>query len=182
MIVGDVIELDGVLGVVRRLDRQVGLAIVQNGDLTTREVEDDLERFEPERCRVLHNPSQEWPFIKIPDNRRLGTFIGIDLAGRGPLALFREWLPTEFGKTGCVFMSPALKLGVGHVLIARFDKGATRVNVPRMLAPVSAHMAKAEALRAGAAARAEARKRVEDLPAAYRNLRRVNDDDAGDAQ
>lgn len=184
MIIGDVIELDGTLGVVRRLDKQARIAIVQRGDLSIIEVEDDLERFEPERCKVLHNPARDWAFLKVPDNRRLGLFVGLDQAGVGPLTLFRDWLPTEFGKTGCIFMSPALRLGVGDILIVRFDKGATRVNVPRTLAPVGVHAAKAEAARANTeairAARAEARRRIEEMPVAYKNLRRVDEDGEGD--
>lgn len=159
MRVGDVIEHDGILGVVRRFDRQARLAVVQHADANQVEIEDDLDRVSPERCRVLCNPSQDWPFIKIPDRPRLGVLRGIAHAGGRDLVLFQEWLPTEFGKTGSVFLNPALRIGYGDLLIVKHERGSARLDVPRTFESARQHQDRVQSVA-----------REASKPAAYRLL------------
>ncbi len=171
--VGDVIELDDFLGVVRRIDRQLRLAIVQKADQTTIEIENDLDYFEPKRCMVVCNPARDWPFIKVPDRPRLGAFLGLTRAGeQTPLVVFRDWMPTEFGKTGSVFLNPGLALGVGDILVVRHEKGNARLDVPRNYGSVAQRIARRDQQDEG---RADAEARAEEernIPAAYRLLTR----------
>lgn len=136
MKIGDVIDQQGVLGVVRRLDRQARLAVVQRVDRKIVEIEDDLEITNPGECVVLHNPSEQWPFVKVPDRPRLGALVGLTLPDQRDLFLFLEWLPTEFGKTGAVFINPGLQLGYGDVLLVRHEKGTARLDIPRQFVTV----------------------------------------------
>jgi hypothetical protein len=164
--VGDVIEHDSVLGVVRRFDRQARLAIVQHADAMQVEIEDDLDKAVPERCRVLYNPSQDWPFIKVPDRPRLGLLRGMAIAGVRDLVLFKEWLPTEFGKTGSVFINPDLRIGFGDVLIVHHEKGPARLDVPRTFESAKQRQDKVQAVA-----------REASKPAAYRLLADLDPED-----
>jgi len=134
MRIGDLVALpSGSTGVVRRLDSQVRTALVQI-DMTSKleEVPDDIDQTDAS-CRILCNPADVWPFVKVPDKPRFGPFVKPALGRRDglhELEVFKDWVPTGIGGTISIFLNPALGVRYGHVIVAIYQKGRGRIDVP----------------------------------------------------
>ncbi len=140
---GDLLDLSGCVGVVRRIDRQARMAVVQLSRDVVIEIPDDSDRLDS-KCRVLCNPGVDWPYLKLPDRPKLGIMVGFALRGR-ILDLFKDYVPTEFGHTGSVFLNPLLGLAYGDVLLGLYERSNIRIDIPREFLSVTE---KAERVRA----------------------------------
>lgn len=76
---------------------------------------------------VVANP-RDWPVVTARVKPTAGLLVGLTLArgGRGrPLTPLVEWVPSDMGRPGgSIFISPALGLKIGEVLVAQYERGA----------------------------------------------------------
>lgn len=136
MRLGDLIEWGGRRWIVRRVERQTRTAIVHDGGQDVETIADDLDESKPEECRIIANPSETWPFVAIPQRTKLGNLLSVSrpLVNGAviPLVRFQDWLiadPMQPG--GAVFFNPALGLRLGDVLVATYQRGGGRIQIPR---------------------------------------------------
>lgn len=137
MLVGDLVFWGHLPWLVRRIDREQGLAEVLScrGDIET--IPWRLERAHPDQCRVLCHPGTDWCVVATPVRAGRGPVVRVvvaQLEGNLELVPFRDWVssdPTREG--GPVFFRPTLGLRFGDTLLLyyRDTNTPTRVTVPR---------------------------------------------------
>src|SRR5271155_5346232 len=135
MRLGDLIEWGGQRWIVRRVERSTRTAIIHDGDRGD-VIPDDLDKRKPEECAVIANPGEDWPFATIAQRPKFGRLLQVlrpQLQGE-PIELlrFRDWAipePTQAG--GALFFNPLLGLGLGDMLLAVYERGRGRVQIPR---------------------------------------------------
>jgi hypothetical protein len=148
---GDLIDWTGRRWIVRRHERPTRTAILHDGERTTEIVPDDLDTTKPDECQVVCNPSDDWPFVAIAQRPKLGRLVRIarpqGASGETiDLVLFRDWVvadPTQPG--GALFFSPMLNLRLGDTLLAVYEKGRARIQIPREFLSTAEKMARAAA-------------------------------------
>lgn len=151
MRLGDLIEWGGRRWVVRRIERETRTAIIHDGDRTSDVVPDDLEKTKPALCRVVCNPSDEWPFVAITQRPKFGRLLRVSrpVGASGDvldLGLLQDWLvadPTQPG--GALFFNPALNLHLGDQLLATYEHGRARIQIPREFLSTAEKIARAAA-------------------------------------
>ena len=179
MILGDLIQWEGKLWLVRKVDHSLATAFLEGQARNTAILgtEADSEKV----CQVLCNPLRDWPCLTLPP--RTGTFLGLSAARRGvmsPLAYLEHWVKMgEFQMGGGVLLNPALGLIYGDRLIAEYSHPRTHrrqafaVDIPRHFRPIEK---KIEGLEAAAAKQIpKVQPKPEGPPTLYDHLR--DDDD-----
>lgn len=78
-----------------------------------------------ESLDVVSNPPQQWPFAAPTTKSNRKSPIVKILRGQQELALFTEWVPSDFMRQGPVFFSPTLKLRKGEILTAVCQNNTT---------------------------------------------------------
>lgn len=133
---GDLIEAEGRRWLVRNLDRSTRSAILLSPTGEAASVADDLEKSEPEKCKVLCNPATQWPFVMVQVKPTFGQLRQIVLpkpnGDEHVLVAFEHWVkPDMLQVGGAVFLNPDLRLGLGDMLVAVYERGRARVPIPR---------------------------------------------------
>lgn len=148
---GDLLLKDGLHWIVRSVDRRSRLATILNEDLKVDWIPLDLDRKQPDACRVICNPAEQWPFVAISAKSVRGKLVSLSrssLSGQTPLTPWHDWMsadPMRLGG-GPVFLNPALNLRPSETLIATFEnKSAVRVTVPLTFGTVAQRKARLEA-------------------------------------
>lgn len=148
---GDLLLKDGLHWTVRAVDRQSRLATILNEDLKVDWIPLDLDRKQPDACRVICNPAEQWPFVAISARAVRGKLVMLSRSavdGQVPLTQWVDWVsadPMRLGG-GPVFMNPALNLRPSETLIATFEnKSSVRVTIPLSFGTVSQRKARLEA-------------------------------------
>lgn len=138
---GDLVEHEGSHWIVQSYDaRRLRVALLLKADGTTQEVAHDLE------VTVVANPSEEWPFLTVPEKPRWGrvtTVSRVERAGLVPLTPFADWMladPVRSG--GSLFLRPGLGLVTGNILQVRFEKGVTNIPITPGFGTVAARVAR----------------------------------------
>lgn len=139
---GDIVEWQGQRWLVRGLDRDMRTAALTN-HIGAQSVPDDLDRVQPEACQVICNPPKEWPVVSMTPRLKYGRLLSIDRLGPGlvmttVLAHLYEWMVPDPGQIGGgVFFNPSLGLRFGDQLLATYERGKSRIEIPRtFLSPV----------------------------------------------
>jgi hypothetical protein len=150
MRLGDVVEWGGHRWIVRRIERHTRTAILNSGELTNETVPDDLDKTKPTLCQVISNPPQDWPFVAITQRPKFGRLLRItrpSLAGTtAELVAFHDWVvadPIQPG--GAIFLNPSLNLRHGDQLLAVYERGNARIQIPREFLSTSQRVARATA-------------------------------------
>ncbi len=151
MRLGDLIEYAGRRWIVRRHERGTRTAILHDGDRTTDTVPDDLNTTKPNQCQVVANPPDDWPFVTLTQRPKFGRLLRVSRptgsgGGVADLVLLQDWVvadPTQPG--GAVFFNPALHLSLGDQLLAVYERGRARIQIPREFLSTSEKMTRAAA-------------------------------------
>lgn len=133
---GDLVEVEGKRWLVRNLDRSTRSAILLSPTGEAAAVPDNLENSEPEKCKVICNPATQWPFVMVQVKPTFGQLREIVLpkpsGDEQQLIPFEHWVkPDMLQVGGAVFLNPDLRLGLGDMLVAVYERGRTRVPIPR---------------------------------------------------
>jgi hypothetical protein len=148
MRLGDVIEWGGRRWIVRRLELATRTAIVDDGE-TGETLPDDLDKRKPDECRVIANPPDDWPFVTILQRPKFGRLLKlsrpISSTEITDLLRFDHWVvadPMQPG--GALFFNPLLNLRHGDLLLATYERGRARVQIPRGFLSTKDRKARAE--------------------------------------
>lgn len=151
MQVGDLLEWKGKRWLAVLSDRQTRMMTLLSEDGTRITVHVKLDKSN-HGCVRICNPSKDWPVIMHKQRVRLGKLVSVQ---RSPslgadlytLRPFEEWIagdPEQLGG-GPIFFSPDLDLHIGEVLVARFEKGTSKIVVPTSFSTLGDRVAKANA-------------------------------------
>jgi hypothetical protein len=148
--IGDLIEWAGKRWVIIRMERPTRSAIVADNESNHDAIPDNLDKIEPGECRVIAN-IEDWPYCSVaarPRFRRLISVVRPDAQGDGSVALvsFKDWLVSDPGQAGgAIFFNPNLGLRHGDRLVANYQAGTARLQIPREFLSTSQKRARAEA-------------------------------------
>jgi hypothetical protein len=137
MRLGDLIDWAGRRWVVRRIERSTRTAILHDGERTSETVPDDLDKVKPEDCRVVCNPPDDWPFVAITQRPKLGRVVRIAKpqganGETSDLVAFQDWVVADPAQPGgAIFFNPTLNLRLGDMLVAIYERGRARIQIPR---------------------------------------------------
>lgn len=150
MRLGDLIDWAGHRWIVRRIERATRTAIVHDGEQTSETIPDDLDKTKPEECQVVANPANDWPFVSLAQRPKFGRLLKVSrpsLQGTvTDLAPYREWVVADPAQPGsAIFFSPLLNLQTGDLLLATYERGSARVQIPREFLSTAEKMARAAA-------------------------------------
>lgn len=138
---GWLIEFGGRRGVVRRVDRRVGVAHVETTDGY---VELQTSADGADEPRLIADLPSDWPVLHVPDRPRYGAFLTLMREGEALVPLV-DFVPTSVGgRISALFINPEANLSVGEVLVAQYARGMARVDVKRPLLTVAAVTTRAE--------------------------------------
>jgi hypothetical protein len=145
MIQGDLIEFANNRWIVGQRRREVRTHVIYSSTGMSAEMPDNADKMGI--CKVLCNPSKDWPVIIIKS--RPGTWGPMstitDLRTGVALRVMADWVPANVGRvSGNFFVNPNLGLRIGDTLLIRYDNGKTaRATIPRTFATVPQKIAKA---------------------------------------
>lgn len=107
----------------------------------------DLDVKAPDTCRVLGNPLTDWPFVVAKPKRSLGRLVSVSRTTRAQEVLLQpliDWVVQDTRQIGgTIFLSPALRLRVGEVLVAAYEKGRMNIDIPRNFGTTQERVARA---------------------------------------
>lgn len=130
MNIGDLIEWDGKLWVVRKIDTSVATAFLESSTGETAVVGSAFKG-----AIAVGSPPMDWPAAQLV-TKRLGRLVEVRSPSR-TLAKLAEWLKVdEFQIGGALYLNPSLNLGYRDRLIAvyRLPDGRTQtfpIEIPR---------------------------------------------------
>jgi len=137
MKVGDLVEWQERRWLAVVQDRQARLTTLLGEDGTRVGVPSRLDQGVNRVCRVIDNPSENWPTILHKTKRRLGKLLAVQRSERLGAAVnnlrpFYDWILSDPEREGGgpIFFSPALGLNSGEVLLALFEKGTDKIVIP----------------------------------------------------
>lgn len=139
MKLGDIVRYQDSTWIVRHYDpRRTRTAQLLQADGRAEEVPHDLEA--PELI-VVANPSENWPFIMVPERPRWGqvrTVNRVSLTGLVPLILLEDWVMADpLRPGGALFLRPDINLRIGDQLHVQFSNNfATMVAITPSFATV----------------------------------------------
>ena len=150
MRLGDLIFYGGRRWIVRRIERPTRTAILHDGDRTSETIPDDLDKTQADQCQVIANPADDWPVVTMTARPKFGRLKKIGRpALQGPvteLVLFQDWVVADPTQTGAaIFFNPMLNLRHGDLLLATYERGTARVQIPREFLSTAEKMARAAA-------------------------------------
>jgi len=139
---GDLVDYQGSHWIVQVYDaRRTKLALLLKADGTTEEVPHDLD------LPIVGNPSQEWPFVTVPEKPRWGRVANVSVVttrGLRGLVPFADWMLSDPVRSGgSLFLRPGLNLRTGDILQVAFEKGVTNVPITPSFGTVSVRQARA---------------------------------------
>jgi hypothetical protein len=149
MRMGDLIEWSGKRWLVRKLERETKTAIIVDADRVSDVIPNDLEKAKPEECKVICNPSDQWPYVAVAQKPKSGALRVIarpDMTSTTAtvLRLFYDWVMADTSQPGgAIFFNPDLGLRHGDVLLATYQKGALRITIPREFLSTQERIARA---------------------------------------
>jgi hypothetical protein len=147
---GDLIEWSGHRWVVRLIERPTRTAIVHDGERASETIPDDLDKTKPDECQVIANPANEWPFVSLAQRPKFGRLVKVSrptLQGTvADLVRFQDWVVADATQPGsAIFFNPMLALRTGDLLLATYERGTARVQIPRDFLSTAEKMARAAA-------------------------------------
>jgi hypothetical protein len=136
--IGDLIEYRGSLWIAERHNRETRTRQLVR-QLEQVWVPDDLDKTDPEECKVRCNIPDSWPFVPVKGNK--GWALKIHVPTRKLDLKWGDWVqrtPTT------VFLNPELRLRQGEVLVVTCAYGSpTKVNIRPTYGTVKERQAKA---------------------------------------
>jgi hypothetical protein len=147
---GDLIEWGGQRWIVRRMERATRTAIICDIGQRSEVLPDNLDTTKPGECQIIANPSDDWPFVTLAQRPKYGKLLRIarpDLGGAATdLVALQDWVMTEPTQPGgALFFNPMLNLRTGDMLLAIYERGRGRVQIPREFLSTAGKKARAEA-------------------------------------
>jgi len=122
MEVGDVVLYQGVRWRVLNHNRPFRLYTLTNWEGHQVEVPDDLDVHPGDELTVVAQPSG-WPFATAPTKANAGRIVEV-MRGGEPLVPLVDWVPSSLLRPGgALFFNPDLRLQLGEVLAAKYEKG-----------------------------------------------------------
>ena len=155
MQVGDIIELpvsepDNRFRVLQHERMTRTYKVIRWGSNELSEITDDLDATD-DRCKVLCNPANEWPFVATKvRSTRIGPVVSVLRSSENRLLIpMDDWAPTDQLKAGgALFFNPALRLRQGEVLVATHQGGLkTRISITQAFGSVKLRRKRAEIAR-----------------------------------
>lgn len=136
MRLGDLIDWTGKRWIVRRIERPTKTAIIHDGERTTETLPDDLDQTNPNECQIVANPPDDWPVVTIAQRPKFGRLLRVSrpqLSGAvTDLVRLQEWVvPDPMQPGAAIFFNPLLNLRTGDLLLATYERGIARVQIPR---------------------------------------------------
>jgi hypothetical protein len=145
---GDLIAWGGRLWIVRKLENGTRTAIIHDGR-TSETIPNDAEVQQPEACQVIANPPDDWPFVAIKQRPELGRLLRITqpslMGDEATLTVFHDWAVVDLLQPTAVFFNPALGLRHGNYLLACYEKGTCRLQIPREFLSTQGRKARSKA-------------------------------------
>ena len=128
---GDIVAYQGTRWKVLSRDRSFRVCTLSNWEGKRLDVTDDLDRRPGSGLTVVYRPAT-WPFVAVPMKPRLGRVVEVHYQER-KLEPFEDWVPSGlFSIGGSLFLTPALGLRPGEILILIHEKGGrSRVTLSR---------------------------------------------------
>ncbi len=124
MNLGDLIDWNGERWLVHKIERTTKSAIVIDRKGLKEVVAQDLDEANADACKVLGNPTSDWPFVTIPPKERCSRVESViipSLSGDRVLNAFDDWVrldPFQIG--GPLFLNPGLNLRIGDNVVVCF--------------------------------------------------------------
>lgn len=148
MQLGDLIEIEGHRWFVFKRINTTDTAILVDAENQREAVGMELDETEPERCKVVCNPIQDWHHLVLDANRSWKGIQGItwfQLRGEDRnLRMLEDWVKadqTQMG--GPLFFNPKLGLLHGDVLSATLADGKVgRISIPKGFGTVAQRRAR----------------------------------------
>lgn len=136
MRIGDLIEWEKKRWIVRALERSTRTVIISDSDARSEVIPDDLDKRKPEECALIANPADDWPLVAVVMKPKFGRLLKLvhPVMGREPRQLvpFEDWVVADAAQTGgAIFFNPILGLRLGDILVATYERGTSRVTIPR---------------------------------------------------
>jgi len=147
---GDLITVGGLCWLVARQDGTEVLIVSPDGNQQTVPARLDIES--PSVCKVIANPTTDWPFIVVKPNIKKGLIVAvyrplIRNIDAVPLKPFEEYIVGEpLRSGGAIYLNPALNLRPHETLLVAFQKGQTeKVVLPPTFGTINQKVKKAAA-------------------------------------
>lgn len=134
---GDLIDWSGTRWLVWKFERATLSAILISVDDASEVIPIDLDEKDPAACKIIANPAEQWPFLTLSTTSQFGrltkVILPVTLDRERVLAPFVDWVrPDSYQMGGALFLNPALQLGLGHVIVAEYQKGKrVTIRVPK---------------------------------------------------
>ena len=148
MRLGDLVEWGGQRWIVRRVERDTRICILHDGK-NVETIPDDLDKLKPGICQVIANPPNDWPNVSLTSRPKFGRIVNVQqptLGGTHNLEPLHDWMvadPLQPG--GAIFFNPILRLKYGDQLLAIYERGRARIEIPREFLSTAQRIAKAQA-------------------------------------
>ena len=99
-------------------------------------IPDNWDRIKPDLVQVLANPPKDWPNAYIPQRPKFGKLVSVTRPGLNgtstDLVPLLDWAVAEPSQAGgAVFFNPSLRLKYGDQLLAVYERGSMRIEIPR---------------------------------------------------
>jgi len=145
MIQGDLIEFANNRWIVGQRRREIRTHVIYNCTGMSVEMPDDADK--QGTCKVICNPSKDWPVIIIKSRPSTWGAVStmVDTRAGRVLLVMVDWVPANIGRvSGNFFVNPSLGLRIGDTILIQYANGKTaRATIPRTFATVPQKIAKA---------------------------------------
>ena len=130
---GDVIELEGKRLMLGRRNRELRVFQTFTSDGVRSEVADDYDKTNPEICKIVCNPSKDWPYVSPKQKNIKILTLALPMRQGLKLECMIDWIPGNPGReAGTIYLNPALRLGFGDILLIYYEGGhVMRVTIPK---------------------------------------------------
>ena len=146
---GDLIDWNGERWLVQKTERATKSSILINIRGVREVIPQTLDETAPDTCKVIGNPTTEWPFVILQMTNRHGRMGDVFLPEgetRRCLIPFYDWIridPLQIG--GALFLNPALGIGNGHILLIKCQRGELNIRIPKSFGSTNQRMERAAA-------------------------------------
>lgn len=131
------------------MERDNLIAII-DGEDGSDTIPDNLDKIKPNACQIIANPPNDWPNATLAQRPKFGRLVGISRpsldGATNELRRFYDWVvanPLQPG--GSVFFNPFLGLRHGDQLLAVYERGKSRIEIPRDFLSTAQKIARASA-------------------------------------
>jgi len=149
--VGDLVIWSGARWLVKSIERQTKSAVLSPPDNHPTQrpevVAMNLDVTSPKACVVVGNPLTDWPFVVAKPKRTLGRLVSVLRPTRDREVLLQpliDWVIQDTRQIGgSIFLNPALRLRIGEVLVAVYEKGRMNIDIHRNFGTTRERVARA---------------------------------------